>query len=290
MVQEHSISFHEGSKMKVSAYLRGGLGNQMFQYATARRYGIKNNMDVILDDTFYKNEYRKYPYPLTITNYDISASVDHNPDEFVPINEPHYHYWEIPDIKNKNVRLNGYFQSEKHFYGMRDILCNEFKPKIITPRIKEYLSHFLQYKYIYVIAIHIRRGERIVEDEAKKTHGVLPWSYYEDAVKTFESLIDHENRVFVIFSDDMDYARSKCYTLPGKVLYVEPGPDWEDLYLFSKCNYAVIANSSFSWWGAWLMPNKSKIIITPDMWVKNQQIITRDVIPEKWVKIYTKLI
>jgi hypothetical protein len=294
MVQTYTFSLYEGGKMKVKTILRGGLGNQMFQYATARSLTERYKGEVVLGIGSYNDQNRKYPYPLSITNYNISVVKDDMEWRTNKIiNEPHYHYtsiFENLDLEKMDVIISGYWQCEKYFKDIRDILIGEFTPKIISQRVKDYLDKISQYDTSYIIAVHIRRGERVYEEDAKKTHGLIHWSYYQETFRLMKDSLTDDKLLFVIFSDDIDYARKNYNLFPGKVIYIEPGLDYEDLFLFSQCNHAIVANSSFSWWGAWLIQNKTKIIMSPDQWVKNPQIITKDVIPKEWIQIYTKLI
>jgi len=281
--------------MKITTILKGGLGNQMFQYATARALAEKfkkYNPEVCINTGFYNNPNRKYPYPLSIDNYRISIAATHSTPYRV-YKEPHYEYndiFEKLDPKGVDMLIDGYWQCEKYFDNIRTILLQEFIPKDISQRLVGYVYKLCQHPNPYVVAVHIRRKEREEEGSARDVHGLVPWSYYEEAINKLKELVNNEPILFVIFTDDIDHAMSRYQAFPGKIIYIDPGPDYEDLYLMSKCNYAIIANSSFSWWGAWLIKNKDKIVISPDSWVKKQGIITKDVVPEKWIKLYTKLL
>lgn len=224
---------------------------------------------------------------------------------FKPINkkkfviEPYFHF--CPDIlKIKNsCYLSGDWQSEKYFSSkggysingdhsnsgeknIEDIIRKKFtlknKP---TEKTKNLIN---KAKVCDSISIHIRRGDYISSPKTNQFHGACTPDYYKTAIKYIAKNV--KNPVFFIFSDDIDWAKDNfksdypIYFVSNKII-----PDYEELIIMSKCKHNIIANSSFSWWGAWLNENKDKIVIAPKEWFKVKNINTSDLIPKSWITI-----
>jgi hypothetical protein len=283
--------------------LMGGLGNQMFQYATARslcsfgnklrvdldffrqnnestdiftarEYELdifsainiqivrKSTLNMFLKETFFCKLWRKicYPHRRTVRQTDCEFPV-------IPAN-------------TRNVYLDGFFQSEKFFGNIRDVILSDFtfpeldeKNRIILNRIKNSENS---------VSMHIRRGD-YTRKAIADFHGILPTEYYEAAIQHLSGRISGQLNFF-IFTDDPEWV--KCH-LPMDNSYIVEGNidknSWKDMALMTHCKHHIIANSSFSWWGAWLNPSCNKIVIAPDRWFKAMPAeIIRDLIPEKW--------
>jgi hypothetical protein len=170
--------------------------------------------------------------------------------------------------------LIGYFQSEKYFIDYRDELLELFKP---TKEIDDYIEQ----KYGKILnrktcSLHVRHGDYL---QLSNHHPPCSIQYYIESIKKFDN-----NTLFIVFSDDISWCKS---VFKGdNFFFIEGEEDYIDLYIMSKCLDNIIANSSFSWWGSWLNPNKNKKIISPLKWfgvfdIKDQ----KDIIPNNWIKI-----
>jgi hypothetical protein len=257
----------------VSTRLMGGLGNIMFQIASAYSVSLRDNKEMICDTrdmviphkpyTFYaENILRKVKFSDSIMNQ-------------IHINEVGFHYVQIPKLKG-NVKLIGHFQSEKYFIDHKNEILDLFE-------IDEKTKTNLLEKYGDIInqdtcSIHVRRGDYL---KFPNHHPIQSISYYENAIK-----IIGEEKHFIIFSDDIKWCEENFNFLKNKT-FVSGNMDYEDLYLMSMCKHNIIANSTFSWWGAWLNKNKNKQVIIPSKWfgIFNLHSNTNDLYCDKWIKL-----
>jgi hypothetical protein len=134
------------------------------------------------------------------------------------------------------------------------------------------------------VSIHIRRGDFSKKAETNLYHGILSSDYYKQAIEIISSKINSPK--FYIFSDDINWAKENL--IVPEAVYASgqiSKTHFEDLYLMSQCHHNIIANSSFSWWGAWLNDNPEKIVIAPKNWFNKGPKDTQDIIPGDWIKI-----
>lgn len=279
--------------------LKGGLGNQMFQYALGRNLSLKNNTNLKLDIFWFK---KNKPAEIIPRDYGLKHfNIEENfatEEEITKIKR----FSKIPflsKIKNegkrdfessilllkKDVYLEGYWQNEKYFKNIQDILYKDFSLKNNpTKNFIEFEEKIKNSSDNYV-SMHIRHGDYSMNPDENKRHTALPIEYYENAIKFINEKI--QNPVFFIFSDDIEWCKEKFKDLDEKYFIDKNLPDYEELILMSKCKHNIIANSSFSWWGAWLNQNPNKIVIVPKKWYLNPNIKynTDDRIPKKWVKV-----
>ncbi len=135
------------------------------------------------------------------------------------------------------------------------------------------------------VSLHIRRGDYVKVKETNDFHGVCSIAYYETAIELITNKIN--DPVFYIFSDDMDWVK-KNFNIRQNHVFVDANDaatNYEDMRLMSLCKHNIIANSSFSWWGAWLNPSSSKTVIAPKKWMKDPSIETIDLIPGNWIRL-----
>ena len=274
----------------ITVKLQGGLGNQMFQYAAGRALAEKKGAQVILDRTWYNQEFRSGTTPRT---YELSFFHLHHFTRSVQskftsravsflakdYKEPHFHYdtgfLNLP----RHAVLTGYFQSEKYFKGIRDILLREFAWK--KERQGKNLSLFKEIRQTPgSISLHIRRCDYITNENVAKVHGITEMSYYEAGVKKMAQKIN--NPKFYIFSDEPEWCRQNLKLNHPTEYISNHGHGSEDMRLMKECRHHIIANSSFSWWGAWLNENPDKLVIAPKKWFSCQEKNTEDLIPDSW--------
>ncbi len=265
--------------MEVGAYIRGGLGNQMWGYATARALALYNEAELYVDKSYYDNPNRPWPFPYELDAFQIEASVKQRHGK--QIKEPHYHY--SPGIirdYSEDVYLDGYFQSEKYFKKYRDIIIGDFALKNRPSFLCQQWERTIR-ECDFPVAVHIRRGERVKHPRARETHGLVPMAYYYSSMRIVREKA-LKKCTFIIFTDDTTWARNK---VAGDVAIGTSAP--EDIYLMSLCKGAIIPNSSFGWFGSWLQ-KPGNIVVAPSNWDAGRGDNTEDVLPEEWIKLKVK--
>ncbi len=250
--------------------IQGGLGNQLFQWAYGLHSSKVYSTDLYLDIQIYKSASlsltpRKFSlgqFPNLKFNL-IEGRVDAKTltDSF---NFNHISY-----NSKSNYYLDGYWQSEKYFRESSDIILHHLDP----------LDHRIISKYggqRGSVSIHVRRTDYLTSNGF---HPVQDLEYYEKSL----NLIGEYERILV-FSDDIEWCKANIRF--KNCIFIENLPDVESLWLMSMCENNIIANSSFSWWGAWLNKNPQKKVIAPRNWFGQQTIINvGDIIPKNWITI-----
>ena len=284
--------------------MSGGLGNQMFQYAIGLNLAHKNRDILIIDAAGYAKT--QHSSKDTIRNFDLDkfniSSKLGSSSEINKIKYPFGHISKInrliqkrilrkfhhdycPGILNKkgNIYLDGFFQSEKNFANIKKVIKKEFSLK------KEFINNTIQLLGNKIntcnsISIHVRRGDVANNPTTNKYHGLCPISYYEKAMSLVASKINNPH--FYIFSDDMEWVKQNL-KIPHPHTFVSDGKliPQQEMHLMSKCKHNIIANSTFSWWGAWLNENPDKIVIAPKKWVNIEPNPHPNIIPETWIAI-----
>ncbi|MFH1509084.1 MAG: alpha-1,2-fucosyltransferase, partial [bacterium] len=181
---------------------------------------------------------------------------------------------------DNNSYLDGYWQSEKYFKNIRGLLLKELElnndeEEKIGKKEKEILSK------PNTIAIHFRRGDYITNKKTNKVHGICQLEYYKEALNKVSGKI--KKPILIIFSDDIYWVKNNFTTEYETYFFNNPGHI--DLVLMSRCEHQIIANSSFSWWGAWLNKNEHKIVIAPKVWFQAGNKDIKDLLPKDWIKI-----
>lgn len=239
------------------------LGNQMFQIANLIAYARKNQEKIIFPHWKYKDMFN---CGFTETQERFNQGKIWT--------EPGFNYKEIPPGINV---LDGYYQSEKYFIESCNYIRQIFSfTKEIQNRVKAINEEILSSECPKV-SIHLRRGDYLNYPDH---HPVLDMTYFSQAILKFPT-----NSIFLVFSDDPDW----CQTIfqGGKFNIIRGQNDYEDLCLMSMCDHNCIANSSFSWWGAWLNPNPKKIVVAPEKWFGKaySHFITDDIYCPGWHRI-----
>lgn len=254
----------------------GRLGNQMFQVASTIGTAKKNGVPYSFPD--WDCMYTRKNYDSFFSNR-LPNLVQKTSVTFINENGFNYNDIKVPN-DNKVYSLSGYFQSEKYFKNYREDIINYFS---LNPD----LENIILSKYGNILnnscSIHIRRGDYLGQ---QNFHPIQSIDYYNNAIKElygqdFEVI---KNINFLIFSDDINWCKNNI-KLPN-IHFIENNIDVIDLYLMSKCENNIIANSSFSWWGAWLNNNKNKKVVAPKKWFGSAlNHNTSDLIPDEWIKI-----
>lgn len=294
----------------IAVRLMGGLGNQMFQYAIGRKLALKNNTKLNMDMVFFENiadvdTPREYELDcFNIQQYFLAPSKrpQENPDAnylgrkgklrklkhkvlgkaWSIYREPHHHFDKKVLDSGDGTYLVGFWQSEKYFKDIRSQLLADFSFKSKPSKANQEILN--QIKAGPSISLHVRRGDYVSNKHANKFHGTKGSPYYQKAVKEITKKAPNEYTVFV-FSDDINWCK-KNLKLPFKTVYVAGNKKgFEDMRLMVNCDHNIIANSSFSWWAAWLNQNPKKIVVGPKQWFNEPGVNTNDVLPGSWIKV-----
>jgi Glycosyl transferase family 11 len=306
-----------------------GLGNQMFQYATARCLAEKHSTVLKLDiSSFESNKQRKYglhcfnvqEHFATQNEINVLLKRSRNRvDRFFDspffnkigignqlstnlLQEKNFHFDPYILEAHNNTYLFGFWQSEKYFVEIRDILLSEFSIKYpLNSQNKELYKKIMFHESI---SLHIRRGDYVQDESTHQYHGVCSLGYYNRCIEYISDKVINPH--FFVFSDDPEWVKTNLkQNLPVTIIENNSGfRSHEDLRLMSQCKHNIIANSSFSWWGAWLNLNPDKIVCTPQQWFRNKSqgtkyflpkdfipwykdnfIDTKDLVPENWVQL-----
>lgn len=289
--------------------LTGGLGNQMFQYALGYILSTKNQDDLYLDLAIFadnKNGDTPRPYEMDIfkigtpdcTVHDRIRLGDENPiigminrvfhthlnaDPPTLVKESGHHFSPSVLTMKGDLYLRGFWQTDKYFREYRDQILKifTFRKKIS----KQSTQTLREIESKNSIAVHVRRGDYLSNPAAKKYHGLCNPSYYQKAAVMIAKKI--ECPVFYVFSDDPEWCQSNL-KFGGKTVFVthnSGGSSWQDMRLMTACQHHIIANSSFSWWGAWLCQNAQKIVIAPKKWLATSSTQMDDICPSEWIRL-----
>jgi hypothetical protein len=273
--------------------IRGGLGNQMFQYAAARSLSKKYNTDLILNTEYFYNtplKDVKRKYQLNVFNIDKNIKIEAKINPIIKFIQKIFLKFFGDKIQifianlilkiKLSVYLNGYFQNEKYFLDIREILLEEFTlNKEIneeTKKIKEVIEKS------EAICLNVRRGDYLRPDYLK-IYGICSMEYYNQALEYIKDRV--KKPLICIFSDDPEWVKKEFKI--DNVLFTDNTTisEYEQMYLMSLCKHNIIANSSFAWWGAWLNQNPNKIVIGPKQWLVNKTSEEIDIMPKDWIKI-----
>jgi hypothetical protein len=238
----------------------GRLGNQLFQYAALKSLSLLIGQDIILPNhtdikangTYDPTNNKWIPYRLDLLDcFDLNCKIGTIPEG------------------NDTIVLEGYFQSYKHIEPYKDEIIKDltFKPQILN-KCNEILKD-----YKNTVAIHVRRGDYV----KLPNYWVVTPEYIQQALEYFT---DNEY-TFLVFSDDIQWCKE---VFPEGVIFMEGNNQYEDLCLMSLCNHNIIANSSYSWWGAFLNQNPNKIVVAPNQWFSEYKDLS-NLYPQQWKKI-----
>lgn len=286
--------------------LQGGLGNQMFQYAVVRATETNKGKKVYLD-TSLLDENSVSTATFTARNYELNIfseirakilSEKHKEMLFsnkwlarlerkllnirpIAISQTENEFVKIPDIKD--IVLTGYFQTEKYFKDIRNDLLNDFQFPKLDQENSDLKAKILSEESV---SIHVRRGDYL-KAVINDYHGVLSLDYYLKAIERLESEFG-TNLAYYLFSDDIEYVEKSFGFLKNKIIIDQNIGNncWKDMHLMGSCKHHVIANSSFSWWGAWLSERKG-LTLAPSRWFNNVKanFNIQDYISENWLII-----
>ena len=298
-----------GTNGTVVIRLVGGLGNQMFQYASALglavRQGRTLKMEVSAFEACDKRSYQldclKVPQDL-YTGTPLFQPVSHSiaarvirrikRDVFKASAlrkgvycEPHFHFDPaFFKLSGVEILLNGYFQSPRYFESVAELLRERFQPAAaLSATATDWAAKIAASPCS--VSLHVRRGDYL-EWPYSTLHDALDRGYYDRAANLVQRLAG-ERVEFFLFSDEPDFIADAFADLPGAhVVRSDPHKSWEDMFLMARCRHNIIANSSYSWWGAWLNPAQDKRVIAPARWFTPGKLAACNVLdlyPDDWI-------
>ena len=295
--------------------LKGRLGNQMFQYAAAKSLALNNETELLIDTSFLEDRsekdnftFRDFELNVFKINDDVINRIQleiflkkvkkfdklklnsinqrffKNKFSFHKIiNENSFtQNIDVFNLISNNTLLEGYWQSENYFISYQNIIRElfNFNDCIVNKNLQ------LEVFQNNSVSVHIRRGDYANNKVINSVHGLCTIQYYIQAFEIISSKV--KNPTFYIFSDDMEWTKKSLNFLNHKykLTYIDQNlinPSG-DMKLMSNCKHNIIANSSFSWWGAWLNGKSDKIVISPSEWTKNNSS-NPQLIPKTWFRI-----
>jgi hypothetical protein len=289
----------------IIARLKGGLGNQMFQYAAGRTLSLLKNTELKIDTSFLdqnpQGAFTLREFQLDVFN--IKAAVADKKDyedllKHAGSRLRRVLYRELPGLFNKaylaesgalyhrkfknypaNAYLDGYWQSEKYFESCREAIHADFS--FVHPPSAENASLLERIKAGNSLSLHVRRGDYVSSTKINSVHGTCSPEYYSAALKLMRE--KHGAMKVFVFSDDIEWCKANL-NAGENVIYISHNSgknSYEDLRLMSNCRHNIIANSSFSWWGAWLNPSSSKTVVAPRNWFRTKD--NPDIYPAEWI-------
>lgn len=295
-------------KARIIVRLKGGLGNQLFQYAfgfaLARRNGIAFKLDVLsgfADDLVYKRKYALAPFNISaesatpLESYTgiagrLSRKLDRLYSQRVPlarrthIAEASARY--APEVAalrpTGRVYLDGHWQSEKYFSDAAGPLRRELTLKGRPSPGGEKAAAEIRARE--AVCLHVRRADYVHDETTRKVYHCCDQGYYRRAAAVVAA--KSSKPAFFVFSDDPEWVKASLdIGFPFQVVS-RSGEDrtHEELWLMSLCRHNIIANSSFSWWGAWLNDHPGKIVVAPDTWYNDPAMESPDLVPAIWLR------
>lgn len=291
----------------IIAHIIGGLGNQMFQYAAGRALSLAHNVPLYLDVQDFKGYELHNGYELHRL-FDVQASIATNWDVFQvlgwraisPLRRKLFHqkfskfrgahlfvdslFAEMPcliDMPSSSY-LMGNWQSEQFFGDIEEIIRSDFTFKLSMSKRNAELADMI--KSVNAISLHVRRGDIASNPTSLAFHGLCSLDYYRQAIELVAARVTDPE--FVIFSDDMDWVRKNLNIgFPCHYIDTNNGSEsYNDMRLMSFCNHHIVANSSFSWWGAWLSNGEHKVVVAPKKWFA-KSYDSSGIVPPSWIRI-----
>lgn len=291
----------------VISHIIGGLGNQMFQFAAARALSIAHNSPLSLDTRDFSiygihqgfELARVFSCAVTQAGEgDVRDVLGWQSSRFIRrimarpslrllrsphfVVEPCFDYCAALQEAPLPCYLTGYWQSERYFTDIKETIRSDFTfRQPLSCRNAELAQEI---GMVNAVSLHVRRGDYASNPKSLATHGICSLAYYEAAIS---HMVNHlESPQFFVFSDDMDWVQENLdIRYPCRYVAHNLGAEsFNDMRLMSLCKHHIIANSSFSWWGAWLNAASDKIVVAPQKWFANETAVN-DLFPQGWVPL-----
>jgi len=282
--------------MRITSKIKGGLGNQMFQYACGRAITHRLGAQLCLDISWFKKGNREY----ALDNFPHIQSIKKSHSTGMPslfqkifrrlkihyFHEPDYSYWPGIEKIKTSAHITGYWQNENYFSAISPIIKQDFQfPEFTCPEAEEIAGKIKEAPC--PVSIHIRRGDYVENDNVNKIFGTCSLEYYQ---KALHMIIEKNNMPvqLFLFSDDPEWIKNNFDTQGCTSAIIDipqhKNTPHHDMHLMSLCSHHIIANSSFSWWGAWLS-NRQGTVIAPEQWFAKETRKHHNPAAKLWIKI-----
>ncbi len=289
--------------------LNGGLGNQMFQYACGRRLSIIHKTELSFDTKFLEDRTPRNNF--TFRDYELGAFKRINFQKCDVKNILRFYKTDMysrilrkiakpkiyseqgrqfnPDILTavSSAYLDGYWQSEKYFEDFEEVIRSDFSFQSYPENdyVREIISYILESNSV---SVHVRRGDYVSNQIAKSIYATLSCDYYKKAIEYCSEKV--KDAKFFIFSDDPEFIKAKFSGIKNLIIvhHKYSIENYVDMKLMSLCKHNIIANSSYSWWGAWLNRNSNKMVVAPGIWynTSDNNSVIKDRVPSSWHVIH----
>jgi hypothetical protein len=204
--------------------------------------------------------------------------------KFCNIKEKHFNFDKSVLFLRDDIYLQGYWQSEKYFKDISHIIRREFTLREPLSEASQQIAQKIKTS-ANSVSLHIRRGDYISNPTTNSVHGVCSLRYYQECVQVLNEKVGDVS--LFVFSDDPVWVKENLSYKYSMIFVNHNGVEhaFEDMHLMSLCQHNIIANSSFSWWGAWLNNNPHKVVLAPKHWFRKEDIDTKDLIPDNWIRV-----
>ena len=278
----------------------GGLGNQMFQYACGKALALRNRDTLALDLQWYDTPGRR-DFQLRHFKIQYAKCMDEGLLSLRKAWVCRCWYEKLfhrnrrlreksPGYNAKvfngqgNLYLQGYWQTEKYFVDCKEAIAQDFSlAEKLDERNKDWADRIAASKN--AVSIHIRRGDYVSIPANQQLFVELSSAYYQKSIERMQAMLGEIN--LFVFTNDIPWAKDNLlFDVP--MAFVDANDEengWKDMYLMSLCDHNIIANSTFSWWGAWLNKNRDKIVVAPRRWFKKDDLNHEDIIPNGWIAV-----
>lgn len=287
--------------------LIGGLGNQLFQYANGIALSKEYDEKIYFDVSFYnidndgtytqRNfELNKIVKDLKVINgfrlliFRLKLKFSRKNIFFIKFKKVNLIVDHLPGYRKIEINklydyyIDGYFQSEYYFKKYAEFVKLSFDFTNLSAKSGVVYNQILTTNSV---SIHVRRGDYVNDPAINSIHGICNLEYYLNSIKQIEHLI--ENPIFYFFSDDIEWVKStfKKFENKFKFVFISSSTNMIDFYLMTLCKNNIIANSSFSWWSAWINNNPDKVVLLPQKWYNNEDLnlLNKDMTPNSWIRI-----
>ena len=292
----------------IAVTLVGGLGNQLFQYSAGRSLALRHDTELLLDLSLLHGHQQELATPRRyelgcfgvrartadgVRSWEILASpsgvrlrarsrIRRARARFTVLRQRGFEFQPAFFDASDDTLLVGFWQSEAYLAPHAERLRRELELPAPAPTAAELLACVAHESSV---SLHLRRGDYAHDAATRRTHGVLSETYYRAALAEIATRSGSDLDVYV-FSDEPAHCRDHLdLGVPFTVVELPGVPAYEELRAMSTCRHHVIANSSFSWWGAWLDSRPDAIVVAPRRWVADSAVDTRHVVPERWILI-----
>lgn len=286
----------------VIVILKGGLGNQMFQYAFGRYLSFITGKELCLNVYTYKygTSNRKYDLDMFILSKhtlcetkDLESITGKSQSMMYQISERFVHFdaeltesiefisLNHPNIENIDFILSGFWQSFRYFEKISDLILKDFT--FINPLFGKWKSLLIDIESSESVMINVRRGDYLHKLDY---HGVVSREYISKSIGLIERKV--QNPKFFLFSDDVGWCREHFQNYENLLIINEEYYDSKYQYylqLMSACKHFIISNSTFAWWSVLLSKSKDKIVVAPSSWFSKEEIVTKDIYLSDWIKV-----